>query len=57
MKISYKDLTETEKSKLEKMICPKCNDGMREERINDKKILVCVNYYCRWEICMDGEAE
>ena len=54
---NIKDLTEAEKAKVEKMLCPKCNDGLREERINDKKMLVCVNYYCRWEICADEKSE
>ena len=57
LKINIKDLTESEKSKVEKMICPKCNDGLREETVNDNKVLVCVNYYCRWEICVDDESE
>ena len=47
------ELTETEKNKLEKMICPKCNDVLRKEIINDKTLLVCISYYCRWEICVD----
>ena len=55
MKINNKDLTESEKAKVEKMLCPKCNDGLREETVNGKKMLVCVNYYCRWEIRIEED--
>ena len=55
--MNIKDLTEQETAKVKQKLCPKCNDGLREEKINDKTVLVCVNYYCRWEVCMDGEGE
>ena len=52
--INITDLTEQELAKVKQKLCPKCNDGLREEQIKDKIVLVCVNYYCRWEVCIDN---
>jgi len=52
-----KELTESEKAKIKKMVCPECNDALRKESVGDKTYLVCVNYYCRWEICTEDIPE
>jgi ssDNA-binding Zn-finger/Zn-ribbon topoisomerase 1 len=57
MKINNTELTELEKNKIEKMICPKCNDGLRKETAGDDTRLVCINYYCRWEISIDEASD
>jgi len=57
MEIKNTNLTEVEAEKIKKMLCPKCNDALRE--FTKPKVgggeanwVDCVNYYCRWEICI-----
>jgi len=65
MEINNKELTEAEKSKVEKMICPKCNDGLRKftkTQVKDGREYTChwvdcINYYCPWEACINETSE
>ena len=58
------DLTESEKNKLEKGLCPKCGDGLTEftetktenGRERERRFVVCNNYYCRWETAVPDKA-
>jgi len=62
MEIKNTSLTELEQEKVKKMLCPKCNDGLREFTNakadgSSEQWVACVNYYCRWEVCVSETSE